>query len=321
MNFRSLALIVGLFVASDAIAVAQRTFVASYGNDADTCTLFQPCRGFAAAVAAVAPGGEVIVLDSAGYGPVSISKPVSIIAPRGIYAGIAAPSGSAMVINIPTGAVVVSGLTITGGGGQAGISFASGTELWVDNTTISEFGSGIDVFPLTPATVHLKDSTLRKNGLGLYIGAHAAPIIVDVDSSRFEQNSVGALLTGSLTGMVIRSSFSGNTNDGAFLLYTGSPDESIALTFRNCIFASNVYAGFRTSGDQLMAQIVDSETSDNGYGVSASNGARIVVSGTGITRNGTGLDLQTAGTIKSFGDNRLFDNATDGAFTSTLSKQ
>ena len=33
-----------------ALATAQRTFVASYGNDANVCSLTQPCRGFAATV-------------------------------------------------------------------------------------------------------------------------------------------------------------------------------------------------------------------------------------------------------------------------------
>ena len=40
-------------VAAPAFAV-QRTFVASTGVDTNPCTLTQPCRGFAAAVSAVA---------------------------------------------------------------------------------------------------------------------------------------------------------------------------------------------------------------------------------------------------------------------------
>ena len=70
-----------------AVAALQRTFVASTGSDSNPCSLPLPCRGFAIAVAAVAPAGEVIVLDSGGYGPVVITQSVSIIAPAGVVCG------------------------------------------------------------------------------------------------------------------------------------------------------------------------------------------------------------------------------------------
>ena len=47
---------------TDAEASAQRTFVASYGNDANVCSLTQPCRGFAAAPG-VAGRGLAAVCD------------------------------------------------------------------------------------------------------------------------------------------------------------------------------------------------------------------------------------------------------------------
>ena len=77
---------------------AQRTFVASFGSDSAACALAAPCRGFAAAILKTDPGGEVIVLDSAGYGPVTIAKSVAIVAPPGIYAGVSALTGDGIVI-------------------------------------------------------------------------------------------------------------------------------------------------------------------------------------------------------------------------------
>src|SRR5512132_2933185 len=62
-------------------ALPQRTFVASNGADTHPCSLVSPCRSFGTAIAAVAAGGEVIVLDSAGYGAVTITQSVSLIAP------------------------------------------------------------------------------------------------------------------------------------------------------------------------------------------------------------------------------------------------
>ena len=58
------------------------------GNDINPCSLTQPCRGFTAAIAQVIAGGEVIALDSAAYGPVTITQSVSIIGPAGVYVGI-----------------------------------------------------------------------------------------------------------------------------------------------------------------------------------------------------------------------------------------
>ena len=58
----------------DAHALAQRTFVSTSGNDANTganCSLVAPCRSFASAMSVTATDGEIVVLDSGGYGPVT----------------------------------------------------------------------------------------------------------------------------------------------------------------------------------------------------------------------------------------------------------
>ena len=58
---------------------AQRTFVHSspLGNDANTafnCSLVAPCRSFNAAISVTDPGGELVILDTAGYGPMTIGQ-------------------------------------------------------------------------------------------------------------------------------------------------------------------------------------------------------------------------------------------------------
>src|SRR4029450_6331613 len=83
MNSRLLQIVSALcvLVASLPVSAAQRTFVSGSGVDSNPCTLTLPCRSFAAAITQTSIGGEVIVLDSAGYGPVAITQSVSIIAP------------------------------------------------------------------------------------------------------------------------------------------------------------------------------------------------------------------------------------------------
>src|SRR4029450_1625619 len=103
-----------------AAGTTQRTFVAHDGVDNPACSLAAPCRGFTAALAATSANGDVIVLDSAGYGTVTIAKAVSIIAPAGIYAGISVSSGNGVTVNAgASDKVVLRGLTINGQGGRS----------------------------------------------------------------------------------------------------------------------------------------------------------------------------------------------------------
>src|SRR5437667_6512142 len=96
---RSSILILLLFGATN-LPAAQRTFVsAATGSDANTCTRSLPCRSFAAALQFTDPDGEVIVVDSGGYGPVTITQAVSLISPEGVHAGITAASGNAITLN------------------------------------------------------------------------------------------------------------------------------------------------------------------------------------------------------------------------------
>src|SRR5215472_2533290 len=95
-----------------------RVFVASYGNDANPCTFGSPCKTFQQAVNVVDAGGEVTAIDSAGFGPISINKSVTITSPAGVEAGIAAPAPGAAAITITTAAInqiiTLSGLTLDG---------------------------------------------------------------------------------------------------------------------------------------------------------------------------------------------------------------
>jgi hypothetical protein len=58
--------------AAPAQAGPNRTFVSGLGTDSGTCTRPAPCRTFAFALTVTTAGGEIDVLDPAGYGPVTI---------------------------------------------------------------------------------------------------------------------------------------------------------------------------------------------------------------------------------------------------------
>src|SRR5438874_1763423 len=56
------------------------TFVSGLGNDGNPCTRTQQCLTFTRALAQTFSGGEIDVLDPGGYGPVTITKAISIVA-------------------------------------------------------------------------------------------------------------------------------------------------------------------------------------------------------------------------------------------------
>src|SRR5215472_12588459 len=117
-----------LISSTSAYALANRTFVSGTGNDANPCSLAAPCRSFAGALAQTSPGGEIAVLDTAGYGAVTITKAVSIVNEEGVEAGITVTSGDGITITAGASDVVnLRGLTLVGVGSNGnGITFNTG---------------------------------------------------------------------------------------------------------------------------------------------------------------------------------------------------
>src|SRR5437868_4912482 len=135
-------------VSSSAFALSNRVFVKSTGTDTGTCNLAAPCRSFSYAMTQVAPAGEVIALDTAGYGIFTINQSVSVFAAPGATAFIAVGSGGTgiTITSGPNDHVVLRGLAITGAPANHGIDFQSGPQLSVENCIIDGFGgSGIQV--------------------------------------------------------------------------------------------------------------------------------------------------------------------------------
>jgi hypothetical protein len=325
-----IALALSVLTSTGAMATAQRTFVASYGNDANACSLPLPCRGFAAAVAQTISGGEVIVLDSAGYGPFIITQAVSIIAPPGVYAGVFVSSGTGIVVNPGGGKVVLSGLTINGtGGGACGIDFQSGTTLRVERTTVVGVG-GCGIYAVQTdkrATLTIHDSAFIGNSSGLYASfmGVAALLTIEIDGSRFEESplSHGFVLMDNVAGVVSASSFSHNYFGYGVNLNPSGPSAAINVTFRNCVFSANnigITAGGAVTTTTI-AQVTDSDISENAeLGINAGTGATLVLSNTTVTRNAGGIELSSD--VLSFQDNRLYGNTIfNGTFAGTIAKK
>src|SRR5262249_46521986 len=152
----SAATLVAMLASSGAYALANRTFVSGSGNDANPCSLGAPCRSFAGAITQTAPGGEIAVLDTAGYGGGAIGHTVSIVNEEGVEAGITVTSGDGITIDASASDIVnLRGLTIVGTGASSGngITFNSGGVLNIQNCVIRGFtsnspnGNGIKLVP------------------------------------------------------------------------------------------------------------------------------------------------------------------------------
>jgi len=288
--FGSIAAAIAVTVAAvtPAQALSQRTFVASTGLDTNPCSLPLPCRTFGAAIAGTSSGGEVVILDSAGYGPVSISKSISITAPPGIYAGISVLSGVGITVSA-TGAIVkLSGLTINGQGGTTGVYMTTSGYLVLENCIISNFAG--------------------TNYVGIYV---TGPASVTVTDSKILNNYYGAYFDGGSTGEIAHSLILGNTQEGVHV--NGS---AVAAGTGVAIEDSEVsqnYIGLNAvstiASSRANIAIIRSQIFTNIYGAASQSTAGtsyVTMTASFLMGNVTGLYQYQAGgsaTVESFGDN------------------
>jgi len=292
----ALATTFALLAAGPAIS-AQRTFVSTKGVNNPGCSATAPCRDFASALPATNVGGEIIVLDSGGYGAVTITQAVSIIAAPGIYAGVSVFSGDGVTIAAgPSDKVTLSGLTINGQGGDNGIRVTSGGEVNIERCTISAMAS-TGMLINGGAQVNIGNCTLRGNNIALRVGYLAALSQVQVVDSRFFGNASGPFPPESILieGGSFNASRTAITDNGGVGLSVSSPAfSSISVTLTDCVVSGNgdsgVYVNPQISGSTVGLAIVRSTISDNAAsGVTAAGGqgtAFVTVSESAVLKNG-----------------------------------
>ena len=189
-------------LASVATAQVQRTFVSGLGDDGNPCSRTAPCRTFGQAISHTIPGGEVIVLDSAGYGPVTITQGVSLIAPPGVHAGISVFSGDGIDINAgASDTIILRGLTVNNQGSFGnGIVFNMGGTLHIENCVVNGFSSGFSAGVLfqRAGTLEVKDSIMRGNFYGIKVagsGSGPGTALATIEQVRLEgSGSIGLLV-------------------------------------------------------------------------------------------------------------------------------
>lgn len=308
--------LLSLFSVSPAGAQASRTWVSGVGDDANPCSRTAPCKTFAGAISKTAAGGEISVLDPGGFGAVTITKSISIIA-EGAEGGLLVSGTNGIVINAGASDVVhLRGLIIEGvGTGLNGIRFLAGAALHVENCLITDFragsagnGHGISFQPGGSSELYVSDTVIGNNGTG----SNGGGILVKPTS------------TGSARVVLNRVRMENNVF-GLQANGTGSTG-GIKATVFDSVAAGNSFSGFTgtmSAGGAVVDLTIDrSVSANNGTTGVAAGGSLTTVrfSNMTVTGNGTGLLAVNSGVLASYSNNQVDGNTTDGAPTAFLNQ-
>jgi hypothetical protein len=283
-----------------------QTWVSSLGSDANQCTRTSPCQTFAGAMASTLPGGEIDVLDPGDFGPVVITKAISIYNDAlGVGGILPGPTTSGIVINAGVKDFVnLRGLILDGATapGTSGIVFNSGASLNVDNCVIQGFsGPGIAFIPgvgsANAAHFSLHNTSIVNNGGGVSI-----------------KPTGGIAATAALNGITIDSNLGGGLRAdgtvGSGAVNVAIADSSVSFNASNGI---NAVSGLGNVTVDIMRVVMESNGSS---GIQSNGGTASVTVGSSVIHgNNVGVDAVSGASLLSYANNQVTGNISNGSFT------
>ena len=284
-----------LLLSATAQAQLFRAYLASDGSDANACILSAPCRLLPAALAAVADGGEIWMLDSANYNAatVTVGKSVSILAVPGAVGSVVAIGGPAISITASGLKVALRNLVVVpfpGGGGTNGVDMTGASTLTIEHSVIANLPSNA-VRVVGAGKLKIANTIIRNNGL-LPVRLENG-VTAEISGTQMLANgagglwAIGSIATTATTATVSDSVVSGgNVAIYAFTSITGA-DVRIVVT-RCTIDAASIALNSETTGVGTASLSVSNSTIANN--ISAWN------------QNGTGS------VIRTLGNNHITDN-------------
>ncbi|WP_158818590.1 hypothetical protein [Methylocapsa sp. S129] len=305
-----------LCLAAPAQAQSNRAWVSGKGSDAAGCgSPATPCRSFQYVHDnIIAAGGEIDVLDPAGYGAITITKALSIVNDGVGTAGVQQGTAGLNAITINAGtsdAVTLRGLNIDGlGTGGNGIVFNTGGSLAVVNCVVRHFansasgtGNGILMQPSSSASNNtyfaISNTIASDNGAAgiSYLPSSGAPNGDGVIDHVVAINNLIGIFVG------------GTTGDGYF-------------TITNSVASNNIAYGmfFSTRNTAIYAAVDSSSMSNNGNGIFGNGAAKVLLSRSVITGNfGNGvINMTSPNTFYTYGDNRINGNPSGDLYGTAL---
>lgn len=217
-------------------AQALRTWVSGVGDDANPCSRTAPCKTFAGAISKTAANGVIDVLDPGGFGAVTITKGITI-RDSGHGGGILSSGTNGINVNAPNAAVNLIGLNIDGAGaGFVGINIINAAAVNIVKCTIvnhlSGSATGIRLSSAAITRVVVTDSNILSNGTGIDVAPlSGATLALVLDNARINSNTIANIKADQSTASVIlrRSTILGGVitiTNGAILRSFG--DNAIA---------------------------------------------------------------------------------------------
>ena len=267
---RLLALGVSILATSAPVhALSAKVFVTPVGKDSASCgALLSPCKTFAGAVAAVSPGGTVLVLTAGEFGPVTITKALTIEAVAG--SALVQASGDAVTINAgPSDVVTLRGLTLANASrGGSAVMINSAAAVHIEKCTLSGFINGVLAYAWS-GKLFVVETTARNNDEGLNVRSPSGHVDVAVERSVFAGNSIGVLLQDGTTAAIRGSNSSGNIHGIVGQGYYGGAP--IDLTIADCVVADNQGSGIVSEADDpassAVVRVSDSTVTGNQVGL------------------------------------------------------
>jgi len=292
--FQAAALVACALLSGLAQAQATRTWISGVGDDANPCSRTAPCKTFAGAISKTAIGGEISVLDPGGFGAVTVTKSITLDGASNVGSILSAGT-SGVIVNAPGATVTLRNLSINGTGSpgitSVGVRIIAAAKVFIEDSVIfghlgsDPSGRGISDVRSTGGQLIVTNTTVRGNsqtGLVLQPGG-GVPVDVTLRSVNLIGNAnAGMSVTNGAIVTMTASNVAGNGNIGVYI-------EQASGSSR--LFMS------------------DSVISDNPIGLYLGNGAPVVrLSNTVITANDNGVNNIGAGSILSYGNNRISGN-------------
>jgi hypothetical protein len=288
---------------------SSQTWVSSLGSDANQCTRDAPCMTFAAAMTGTLPGGEIDVLDPGDFGPLIITKAISIYnVALGVGGIVPGPATSGIVINAGVKDLVnLRGLIFDGAtaSGTSGIVFNSGAGLNMENCVIQGFsGPGIAFLP----------------GVGSASTAHFS-----TQNTQVYNNAVGVLIkpTGGIATDVALHGITIDSNNGGGLRADGTGGSgAVSVAVSDSWVSFNVDNGLTAVSGQgnvtidVMRVVVKSNGLSGIQSNQSSGGtASVTVGSAMISGNNVGISAIGGASLLSYSNNQVTGNISNGSFT------
>ena len=314
--FAGAALALGL-AATNAQAANTRTWISGKGVDQAGCgPVASPCRTLQFAHDNTVAGGEIDILDAAGYGSVAISKSINIINDGvGVAGVLTPPAGTGIAINASgSDVVVLRGLTIEGANsGGRGVAVKSVGTLEIVNCVMQQF---------------VGSDGLGTNGLGngIFVGPTSGNPTITISNTTTSGNDYAGLFVdvppGSAANVKLTADRMLATHNtfGIYVRNRNNPSTAaLVATVSNSVVSENTLSGVSTQGygGQVIVNVDSTVLSNNGSG-SYANGptAKMYLGRSVATGNGTGI-ANNAGTLYSYKNNQIDGNTTDVSGTVT----